>query len=64
MTHFLQKAGIKKTMELRARVAAGLKTCFASHYSREISLHEALTPEAIVEYSRQATGEKFLIRPG
>jgi NADPH2:quinone reductase len=50
-------------MALRAKVAAGLKTTFASHYSREISLLEALSPSAIAEYSKQATGEKFLIRP-
>ena len=63
LTHFLQKAGIPKIMEMRARVGAGLKTTFASHYSREISLSEALSVEAIAEYSRQATGEKFLIKP-
>ena len=63
LTHFLQKAGIPKMMQLRARVAAGLKTTFASHYSREISLPEALSVKAIAEYGRQATGEKFLINP-
>jgi NADPH2:quinone reductase len=63
LTHFLQKAGIPKMMEMRARVAAGLKTTFASHYSREISLAEALSVETIIEYARQATGEKFLIKP-
>jgi len=63
LTHFLQKAGIPKIMEMRTRVGAGLKTTFASHYSREISLSEALSVETIAEYSRQATGEKFLIKP-
>ena len=63
LTHFLQKAGIPKMMEMRARVAAGLKTTFASHYSREISLSEALSVQSITEYARQATGEKFLINP-
>lgn len=63
LTHFLQKAGIPKMMEMSARVASGLKTTFASHYSREISLREALSVEAISEYGRQATGEKFLITP-
>lgn len=63
LTHFLQKAGIPKMMEMRARVAAGLKTTFASHYSREISLAEALSVETITQYARQATGEKFLIKP-
>ena len=63
LTHFLQKAGMHKTMEMRSRVASGLKTTFASHYSREISLHEAVSASAIAEYARQATGEKFLINP-
>jgi NADPH2:quinone reductase len=63
LTHFLQKAGIQKMMELRARVAAGLKTTFASHYSSEISLLETLDIPVIATYARQATGEKFLIRP-
>jgi NADPH2:quinone reductase len=63
LTHFLQKAGTPKMMEMRARVSNGLKTTFASHYSREISLVEALSLQAINEYARQATGEKFLINP-
>ncbi len=63
LTHFLQKAGIPKMMELRARVASGLKTTFASHYSKEISLQEALSVQAIKGYGRQATGEKYLIKP-
>jgi NADPH2:quinone reductase len=63
LTHFLQKAGTPKMMEMRARVSTGLKTTFASHYSREISLVEALSLQAINEYARQATGEKFLINP-
>jgi NADPH2:quinone reductase len=63
LTHFLQKAGIPKMMEMRARVASGLKTTFASHYSREISLTQALSVQTMSEYARQATGEKFLINP-
>jgi len=63
LTHFLQKAGIPKMLQMRARVAAGLKTTFASHYTREISLSEALSVDAITEYGKQATGEKFLINP-
>lgn len=63
LTSFLQKAGTEKMMQMRARVAAGLKTTFASHYSKEISLAETLSLEAIGRYAKQATGEKFLIRP-
>ena len=63
LTHFLQKAGMAKVMEMQAKVAAGLKTTFASHYSREISLRDVLSLEALRSYSKQATGEKFLVRP-
>ncbi len=63
LTSFLQKAGTEKMLEMQARVAAGLKTTFASHYTSEISLPEALSIEAIAVYSKQATGEKFLIKP-
>ena len=45
------------------RVAAELKTTFASHYAREISLAEALRLEEIAVYNQRATGEKVLIEP-
>jgi hypothetical protein len=48
---------------MAARVAAEIKTTFASHYTREVSLAEALTLEAIAVYGKQATGEKFLLNP-
>ena len=63
LTSFLQKVGLQKIMEMRTRVASGLKTTFASHYSREISLAETLAIPVINRYARQATGEKYLIRP-
>jgi len=63
LPHFLKKAGMPKVVEMQAKVVAGLKTIFASNYSREISLREVLSLDAINEYSKQATGEKFLIRP-
>ena len=60
---FLQKVGIEKMLELRARVAREIKTTFASHYTSEISLAQTLSLEALATYGKQATGEKFLIRP-
>jgi NADPH:quinone reductase-like Zn-dependent oxidoreductase len=63
LTPFLGRIGAARTAELRARVAAELKTTFASHYTRVISLREALDPEVIAAYARRATGEKFLIDP-
>lgn len=63
LTPFLQKVGIEKSLEMRAKVAAEIKTTFASHYTREVSLAEALSLEAISVYGKQATGEKYLITP-
>jgi NADPH2:quinone reductase len=63
LTPFLQKIGLEKSLELRARVAREITTTFASHYTREVTLPEALTPEAIAVYGKQATGEKYLITP-
>lgn len=63
LTPFLQKIGPAETQKLRQRVIAGLKTSFASHYTREVSLAEMLQPEAIQAYSKRATGEKFLVLP-
>lgn len=60
---FLQKIGFDAAEKLRQRVAAEIKTTFASHYAKEISLQEALTVDAISVYGRQATGEKYLITP-
>ena len=60
---FLQKVGVEKMLELRGRVAREIKTTFASHYTREISLAETLSLEALAVYGKQATGEKYLIRP-
>ena len=48
---------------LSQRIVAELKTTFASHYTAEISLIEALQPEVIRAYNRRATGEKYLINP-
>lgn len=60
---FLQKIGPEATGRLRDRVAAEIRTTFASHYTATISLAEALELETLRAYARQATGEKFLINP-
>ena len=63
LTPFLQKAGKETVERLKQRVRAELKTTFASHYERELSLAEVLHKEAIAVYNKRATGEKFLINP-
>jgi NADPH2:quinone reductase len=60
---FLQKVGPETGHRLRERVAREIKTTFASHYTHEVSLAGALRLDAIAAYGRQATGEKYLIRP-
>ncbi len=60
---YLQKLGSAKLVELRARVAAELKTTFASYYAKEISLVEALSLDAIAAYGARTTGTKYLINP-
>lgn len=60
---FLQKLGDEGVQRLKARVVAELKTTFASRYTREVSLFEALQLDAIGVYGKQATGEKFLLNP-
>jgi NADPH:quinone reductase-like Zn-dependent oxidoreductase len=63
LTPFLMKIGPEATAKLKARVAAELKTTFASHYTAEISLAEVLKPEVMAAYNKRATGEKYLINP-
>lgn len=60
---FLERIGDEEAEKLRDRIAAEIKTTFASHYTREVSLAEALRLDSIAVYGRQATGQKFLINP-
>lgn len=63
LPNFLAKAGNEVAMRLRNRVAEELKTTFASHYTDELSLEEALQVDVVARYYAKATGEKFLICP-
>jgi len=60
---FLQKIGPAAAQVLKQRVAAELKTTFASHYAKEVSLADVLQPGMIAVYGQRATGVKFLINP-
>ncbi|MCK1384549.1 zinc-binding dehydrogenase [Bradyrhizobium sp. 21] len=60
---FLMKIGQADGAKLRQRVVDELKTTFASHYTKVVSLQEALDPANIAIYAKRATGEKFLINP-
>jgi NADPH2:quinone reductase len=63
LTPFLQKIGPEAADRLRQRVADEINTTFASTYTKEVSLAEALSLDAINVYGKQATGEKYLINP-
>jgi NADPH2:quinone reductase len=60
---FLQRIGAAGAQALRQRVAAELKTTFASAYAGELSLAEALSLDAIAQYGPRSTGAKVLINP-
>ena len=60
---FLQKADPEVMARMRQRVMDELKTTFVSHYTKTISLNDALKPEILADYERKATGEKYLINP-
>ena len=63
LTPFIGRVGPERFEELKQKVADEIKTTFASHYTKEISLEEVLQPENINVYSKQATGEKYLVNP-
>ena len=59
----LGKLGTETVVAMRKRVAEEITTTFASHYTHEVSLAEVLQLQSIAGYSKQATGEKYLITP-
>lgn len=63
LTPFLKKLGMEGAIRLRNRVATELKTTFASHYTRTISMKQALEPAVVADYAARATGKKYLIDP-
>ena len=63
LPNFLAKVGMEVGNRLRTRVAKELKTTFASHYTDEISLSEALDADIVAKYNAKATGSKFLVCP-
>ena len=60
---FLDRVGPEESEKLRQRVADEIKTTFASSYSKVVSLTGAVSLEAVADYGRMATGEKYLINP-
>lgn len=63
LPYFLERVGPERADALRRRVAEEITTTFASSYTATVSLEDALTVDAASAYGRQATGEKYLVRP-
>ena len=63
LTPMINKFGMETFQRMRKRVAAEIKTTFASNYYRSISFEEVLQPDIIRSYATQTTGKKYLIAP-
>ena len=63
LPYFLQQVGPEVERALKQRVADEIHTTFASSYTREISLAEALDVDVVQGFARQATGQKYLVCP-
>ena len=63
LLHFLRDVPPETLSRLHERVVSELNTTFASHYTKVISLSEALDRDVMESYQRKATGEKYLIDP-
>ena len=50
-------------LALKQRVTAVLKTTFASHYAKALSLAEVLDLDMIARYRQRRTGEEYLTNP-
>lgn len=61
--NFLQRADPGVAKRMRDRVRVEMATTFASHYTAEISLQDALKPEIAAAYQKKSTREKYLLVP-
>ena len=59
----MARLGPARVAELKARVAAELRSTFASHYAGTLSLAQVLQPAQVARYGHRATGAKFLVLP-
>jgi NADPH:quinone reductase-like Zn-dependent oxidoreductase len=60
---FMQTLPLADQERLRQRVRDELTTTFASSYKARVTLEQALTREAALDYNARRTGEKYLITP-
>ena len=60
---YTPKSDAETVQRLKQRVASNLKTTFASAYTKDVSLAQALSREEIAIYSKRATAAKYLVCP-
>lgn len=60
---FLKKISQDATVKMRQKIVSEITSTFATTYSKELALQEALDLEAIAVYYRCPTGKKYLINP-
>jgi NADPH:quinone reductase len=63
LTDALPRLGGEAIGRMQARVAAELKTTFASSYTETIGLEDVLDPGNLASFSKKSTGSKYLIDP-
>ena len=63
LTPFLKTLEPQRINELRQRISAEIETTFASTYSADISMEQALTVEALSKYGKIRTGQKVIVNP-
>jgi NADPH2:quinone reductase len=63
MPMVMSRISPERAGELSMRIMGGFKSTFASHYTRRVSLAEALQRDVVTGFHRTATGEKYLIVP-
>ncbi|MEL0131558.1 MAG: zinc-binding dehydrogenase [Betaproteobacteria bacterium] len=61
--NYMDTLNEKEIKQLHERVISELQTTFKSHYSKTVSLAEALSLESIKEYYKRSSGAKYLINP-
>ncbi|KAI9022027.1 oxidoreductase [Hyaloraphidium curvatum] len=60
---FMVKAGPEISERMIRRVVDEIDTTFASGYTDEITLQQALSLDVLHKYVKTATGQKYLVRP-
>ena len=63
LSNFLRQMSQETAKRPKHWVAREIKTAFASPYTKVVSLSGTLKPDEIAQYSKRATGQKYLIDP-